>query len=236
MTSPDDGTAYILDNRLSMADYIYDRKELPDNYKPGYKLEGLTVTDLSPSYVNTAEGYASVNAAGTLAAAGHPNTYSFSTWICLSLESLGAGDYVPVRNENCSVQFNIPVFSFDIKMAKPEFTRGEPLMMDFTVTNLLPKENIFLKWHTPFEGFQNEFLEVTHMESGTKIRYEGILKSRAAPQKGDGSYIEFAAGASESTEIDLFEAYPCSEKGLYHVSFSGYSADGKKASAEFNLK
>ena len=235
-TSPDEGTAYILDSRLSMADFIYDHKELPADYKPGYKLEALSVSRLSPSHVNTEEDYASVNAVGKLSVAGHPNTYSFSAWICLSLRSLNTGDYVPVRNEKCSVQFNIPVFSFDIEMTKPEFRKDEPLMMSFTVTNLLPKENIFLKWHTPFEGFRNEFLEVMHMESGTGIRYEGILASRAAPQKGDGSYIEFAAGASENTGIDLRKAYTFEKKGLYQVFFSGYSTEGQKASTEFNLK
>ena len=236
ITSPDIATAYILDDRLNMADYVYDHKELPSGYKPDYKLESLIVTDLSPSYINTEEDYAAVNASGTLTVAGHPNTYAFSTQLCLSLKALGTGNYVPVQNENCSLQFNIPVFSFNIDMAKPEFTRGEPLMMSFTVTNLLPKENIFLKWHTPFEGFKNNFLEVVHMESGTEIQYEGILKSRSAPSRENDSYIEISGGASKSTEIDLFEAYACNKKGLYNVSFNGYSVDGEKASTEFNLE
>ncbi len=235
-TSPDDATAYILDDKLRMADYVYDHKELPTDYRPDYLIESLIVTDLSPSYVNTEEDYAAVNASGNLTVAGHPNTYSFSTQRCLSLKALGSEHYVPVQNENCSMEFNIPVFSYDIKMTKQEFTRNEPLIMSFTVTNLLPKENIFLKWHTPFEGFKNNFLEVVHMESGEEIQYEGILKSRTAPSRENGSYIEVPAGASKNIEIDLLEAYACSKKGLYKVVFNGYNTDGEKAFAEFNLK
>jgi len=110
--------------------------------------------------------------------------------------------------------------------------------MHFTVTNRLPKTNVFLIWHTPFEGFRNEFLEILHLESGEEIQYEGMLASRAPPSREGGSYIELEADVSRSAAIDLRDAYTFTRPGTYRVTFKelGGRDDDHPASTEFVLR
>lgn len=123
-------------------------------------------------------------------------------------------------------------------MDRPVVSGDHPVIMHFTVTNLLPKTNVFLIWHTPFEGFRNEFLDIVHLESGEVVPYEGILASRAAPSRTNGSYIELHAQASRSASIDLREAYMFSRPGTYRVTFRwlGRRDNENPACTEFVLE
>jgi hypothetical protein len=236
--SPNPEAAYVLDDNLSLADLIYDNKELPKGYKPGFQLADLKLTDVDVSYVKTDLDYISVWVQGNVLPLGHQKPYSLTFYLCLKLSALADNTYEIVRNEDCNLRFDLTTFAFELEMSKSEYTANEPLTLEFRVLNLLPKQNIFLNWHTPFEGFRNEFLDIVHVESGREIEYNGILASRAAPTKANGSYIEFIGGETKSTTIDLREAYNFTEKGRYFVRFKPLS--GKKGedsgSTEFILK
>lgn len=227
--SPDKGLAYLLDERLPLADLIYDNKGLPPRYKPSYTIENLEIEEFSSSYVKTEEAYAAVQIDGAFNVAGHPNRYQFRTYLCLPLSELANDTYSVLKNEDCKINFSVSNFTFELKMEQVKLKAGEPLILHFTVTNLLPKRNIFLNWHTPFEGFSNNFLDIIHLDSNEEIPYEGILAIRAAPSREHGSYIELEGGESKSTSIDIREAYAIEKKGNYKVIFrplGGFKQDG----------
>ncbi len=227
--SPNTELAYLIDEHLDLADLIYENKELPGSYKPSYQIEELEIEKFSTSYVKTEEANAAVYIEGAFNVVGHPHRYQFGTTLCLPLSTLANDIYSIIKNEDCRISFSVSNFAFELKMEQAEMKANRPLILHFTVTNLLPKRNIFLIWHTPFEGFGNNFLDITHLNSNTKIPYGGILASRAAPSREHGSYIELEAGESKSTTIDIREAYTLTKKGRYKITFrplGGYGQDG----------
>jgi hypothetical protein len=236
-TQPEEGLTYTLDLNLSLDDLIYDDKPLPRSYKHNFTVDMLKLTDFSVLYVNKELQYATILCDGLLNVAGHQTTYNLSAYFCLSLRMNENNEYENVLNENCTCQIGVETLSFNIRFEKTEFRPDEPLTMYFSVTNLLPKKNIFLIWHTPFEGFRNEFLHITHLPSGEQIPYEGMLVSRLPPSKERGSYIELAPGETKTSTIDLREAYTFTKKGKYRVSFYEFGRKGMNeyAIAEFTL-
>ncbi len=236
-TRPSTELAYILDRRLNMADLVYDDRGLPKRYEPEYRITGFAIDSITPSYVKVEDNYVSVKVSGRFAVDGQADSYTFTVYLCLSLTSLKAGGADLVENGDCEVTFRIPTFEYALRMDRPELSTDDPVIMHFTVTNRLPKRNVFLIWHTPLEGFGNEFLDIIHVESGEAVQYEGMLASRAAPSRKNGSYIELDAGASRSTSIDLREAYTFTRPGTYRIAFRplGGWGDGNPASTEFVL-
>lgn len=236
-TRPPTDLAYMLDRRLDVADLVYDDRGLPKRYVPEYRITDFAVDTITPSYVNAEDNYVSVKVTGSFAVDGHSNSYTFTAFLCISLTSLKAGGCELVENGDCRFSVGIPAFEYAIRMDHPEFSADDPMIMHFTVTNRLPKTNVFLIWHTPLEGFRNEFLDIVHLESGEAVQYEGPLVSRAAPRRENGSYLELAAGASKSAAIDLRGAYTFTRPGTYRVTFRrlGGWDDKNPASAEFVL-
>jgi hypothetical protein len=230
--------AYMMDHRLKIADLEYDNRRLRKGYEPEYRISDFTIASIEPSFVKVENNYISVKVTGRFAVDGHAGPYPFKVFFCLSLSSLGQGHIEHVENSDCQLLFVVPTFEYALRMDQPEVSAGDPVIMHFTTTNLLPKTNVFLKWHTPFEGFMNEFLDIVHLESGETVEYEGMLASRAAPSRKNGSYIEIDAEASRSTTIDLREAYTFSRPGTYRVKFRelGGRDDEAPASTEFVLK
>jgi hypothetical protein len=230
--------AHILDHRLKVADLVYDQRELPEGYEPAYRIGAFAIDTIDPSHVMAEKNYVSVKATGSFAVDGHSGLYPFTVFLCLSLTGLGQGRCEQVENSGCKVHLMVPSFEYQTRMDRPEVSGDEAVIMHFTVTNRLPKTNVFLIWHTPLEGFRNEFLDIVHLESGEAVQYKGILASRAAPSRENGSYIELEAGASRSTTIDLREAYTFSRPGTYRVTFRqmGGKDDESPVSTEFVLK
>jgi len=143
-----------------------------------------------------------------------------------------------VDNSDCRVLFRVPTFDYSLRMDRPVVSADDPVIMHFTVTNRLPKTNVFLIWHTPLEGFRNEFLEIVHLESGEAVPYEGMLKKRAAPSRENGSYIELDPEASRCATIDLRQSYTFIHPGTYRVTFRqlGGRDDDPPPFTEFVLK
>lgn len=218
-TRPNAELAYALDERLRIADFVYEDRELPAGYTADYRITGFEITELTPSYVKAEEDYVAVKIEGGFSVEGHPDRYEFTTFLCLSLVSLQEGDCKLVINRHCDITFRLPTFAFEIAMDRSEFPFNGGLVLHFTVTNLLPKKNVFLIWHTPLEGFRNEFLKIVHVASGDEICYEGIHAGRVPPSRDSGSCIELAAGTKKSATIDLREAYTFARPGRYRVTF-----------------
>jgi hypothetical protein len=230
--------AYVLDDRLSIADLEYDGRELPEGYEPGYRVDDFVTETASPSYVVVGSDYLSVKVIGHFSVDGHSRRYPFTAFFCLSLSAMGQGLCEQVENTDCRVLFRVPTFDYSLGMDRSEVSADDPVIMHFTVTNRLPKTNIFLIWHTPFEGFRNEFLDIVHLESGKEIQYEGMLASRAPPSREGGSYLELEAEASRSATIDLRDAYTFTRPGTYRVTFRqlGGRDDENSASTQFVLR
>ncbi|HBH05068.1 MAG TPA: hypothetical protein DDX92_00510 [Flavobacteriales bacterium] len=230
--SPTIELAYLIDDRLDLADLIYENKALPDDYKPSYQIEDLEIEKFNTAYVKTEEDYAAVHIEGAFNVAGHPNRYSFRTSLCIPLAALKDASYSVVKNDECGMTFSVSNLAFELKMEHEKLPKKKPLNLHFTVTNLLPKRNIFLIWHTPFEGFGNNFLDITHLDSNTEIPYEGILASRAAPSREHGSYIELEAGESKTSTIDIRQAYTITKKGRYKIVFRPLGGFGQEGFGE----
>jgi hypothetical protein len=230
--------AYSFDKRLQLADLIYENRDVPAEYEPAFRVEKIDLSSWRCVYVLTGKGHASVEVRGKLSISDYQEPFSFRVYPCIALTSLENEAYELHLDADCSLRYGIPTFAISLGMVKDVFRTGEAITMRFSVTNLLNKKNIFLRWHTPFEGFANEFLEITHLPSGESIPYEGILASRAAPTRENGSYLEVPAGATKETTIDLREAYTFSSRGRYRVLFSGLDTDIGSApiSTEFELE
>lgn len=99
--------------------------------------------------------------------------------------------------------------------APASLRRGDPVPVQFTLTNVSELDLYVLKWYTPLEGIWGEIFRVTR--DGRAIPYEGPLVSRGAPLPED--YVFLGPGASVSAAVDLSPAYDFSEPGIYTIAF-----------------
>lgn len=84
----------------------------------------------------------------------------------------------------------------------------------FVLTNNDPSNSYYvLKWHTPLEGFRNDFLKVYC--DGVEVPYEGMMMKRGNPDLA--SYDLLLPGSSVSGSVYLGEAYEISKPGKYRV-------------------
>jgi len=60
------------------------------------------------------------------------------------------------------------------------------------------------------------------------------LRSRAAPCEDD--YLKIKPGKSQSTEIEINEAYPIKKKGVYSLSYSGYGRTAFSEEIRFEVE
>lgn len=96
---------------------------------------------------------------------------------------------------------------------------GEAL--SFAVENRGDRPFKFCMYHTPFEGFYSDMLEVVGPD-GAPVEFTGILAKRAEPTEED--YRTLAAGeraTAEMTLAELAENYEMARPGTYRVRFVG---------------
>jgi peptidyl-Lys metalloendopeptidase len=92
---------------------------------------------------------------------------------------------------------------------------GDPVELEFTLTNHSGNGMYVLKWFTPLEGFGGEIFRVER--DGQPIPYKGPLAARGDPTPD--AYVFLDAGASVSAMVDLAVAYDFSEPGEYTIAF-----------------
>jgi hypothetical protein len=99
--------------------------------------------------------------------------------------------------------------------ASATLRRGDPVRVEFTLTNASGQDLYVLEWYTPLEGIWGEIFRVTR--DGRAIPYEGPLVSRGAPLPEE--YVLLTPGASASATVDLSPVYDFSEPGTYTIAF-----------------
>ena len=110
-------------------------------------------------------------------------------------------------------------FTCSISVASTKYSISEEVLpwLMFVLTNNDPSSAYYvLKWHTPLEGFRNNFLKVYC--NGEELAYDGIMAKRGNPDPA--SYDLVLPGSSVSGSVYLEEAYDLSKPGKYRVELN----------------
>ena len=103
--------------------------------------------------------------------------------------------------------------------------------LHFKLTNENKEDYYILDWHTPFEGFRSNFLDIALFTNGkTDLLYQGPLVKRGNPSKS--SYLPLQAGSALITTVVLNEAYNISKSGIYFVVLNTALMDVQKMNQE----
>ena len=97
------------------------------------------------------------------------------------------------------------------------------MVLQFELTNENKEDYYILNWHTPFEGFASEFLEISY--EGKPVPYKGILVKRGNPSAEN--YLPLLAESTISTLVVLNEVYDVSRPGVYCVKLDTALMDYK---------
>ncbi len=143
--------------------------------------------------------------------------HSFQGHLSVALASLGKPEYQLAAGQQAP-RFEVYRFQVSLETDKKVYELGEKIVLIFRVENLMDSEQRFLKWHTPFEGFRNDFLDLQRI-GGATVRYQGILASRAPP--GEDSYLKIGPRQTATSQIEITEAYPVAERGDYVLRYKG---------------
>ncbi len=154
--------------------------------------------------------------------------------ILLGTRSLAQEEYTFAGGKDSD--FNFSAVGFRIVMAtdKSKYSRSEKITLSFTVENLLNRKARYLPWHTPFEGFRNDFLLVKNIDTDQEIQYSGIMASRVGPQ--DDDYLQFEPNSSKSSTIEITQAYHITEPGRYSLSFKPLAMNVMSNQIEFVVR
>ena len=109
--------------------------------------------------------------------------------------------------------------SFEVEMAVKQ--RKNDVLIKMIVKNIGKEVAVFCKYHTPFEGIQNNIFDV--WKGQTEIPYVGMLKKRIPPSEKD--YVKLAPNKEVSCEVAL-DGYDMTQKGRYKLQFSGNLISG----------
>ncbi len=101
------------------------------------------------------------------------------------------------------------------------FVAGQPMRITLTVRNPTQRTLTFCRYHTPFEGLQNDIFSVS--ASIADVPYQGMMKKRAPP--GPEDFIAVPPGESRSATVDLAEGYTIPEGG-FALSYRGTDISG----------
>lgn len=102
-------------------------------------------------------------------------------------------------------------------VAKDVFRNGEPVKIQFILENKSDKPLFFLKWYTPFEGFNSDMFRI--IRNGAEIQYEGRMVKRGNP--GFEDYLMIKAESSAEASVELSLVYNMKEPGEYRIEFRG---------------
>lgn len=110
---------------------------------------------------------------------------------------------------------------------KPVIEAGDSVMLTFTVYNQTAKDQIFCKWHTPFEPPMSKYLNVTD-EGGNEAPYLGAMAKRIMPPPAS-SYLTVEAGDSLSVTVNLQKSYQLDQPGTYSLKYNSEGISGLSA-------
>ncbi|HWV71913.1 MAG TPA: hypothetical protein VN040_09370 [Pseudosphingobacterium sp.] len=100
----------------------------------------------------------------------------------------------------------------------------DSIPLHFNVFNPTEDTLRFTKYHTPFEGFLNNFLTIKDTD-GNEVTYIGPMAKRIMPPVPE-SYVTIAPHDSLSVNIDLRKGYRFEKKGTYTIQYNGGNVSG----------
>lgn len=190
--------------------------ETLDVRKGGLSVEGVELTEAKVA--GSKDDWATVQVAGLLRLSIGTRRVvpRFVGHVSVELLSLASDAYRLAKGTDAP-RFRVIPFKVVLETDKSKYALGEKIVLKFRVENLLDTPQRFLKWHTPFEGFANDYLDLEPTDGGPKVAYTGMLASRGPP--GDSSYLTLAPGQSASSDIEITGAYPVTAKGEYQLRY-----------------
>ena len=109
----------------------------------------------------------------------------------------------------------------NIKPIKAVLQSNEDVVVNVTLTNNSGKDQLVLKWYTPFNEEVEGLFEV--FRDGVKVVYSGAHYKRGAPKAGD--YLLLKAGKSYQQKVELSSMYDMSVTGNYSIRYRVGSAN-----------
>lgn len=100
----------------------------------------------------------------------------------------------------------------------------DSLILQFTVYNPTDDTLRFTEYHTPFEGFMNNFLTIIHRD-GQEASYIGPMAKRVMPPVAE-SFHTVPPGHRMSVSIDLKDGYRLDRPGTYTITYNGGNVSG----------
>lgn len=98
---------------------------------------------------------------------------------------------------------------------QPLYHIGEPVEVNFRLTNTGAVPLWVLRWNTPLEGLIGDCFEI--FRDGQVVFFEGRMIKRASPEAKE--YLVIAPGATLESKVDLRAAYKVDQPGKYTLSF-----------------
>lgn len=108
-------------------------------------------------------------------------------------------------------------FEVSLSPEKSSYKTGDEIQLRFAVNNRSGQSAKFCKWHTPFEGIRNNFLDI--LLNGNTLDYQGLMAKRGKPDQDD--YVELANGKNTSVVFSVNKGYELSKAGKYSIQFKG---------------
>lgn len=193
---------------------------------PALTVKGVEVSAVKIDGIKDDWAVLNVLGQARLEVSGREERPRFRAFLSVQLASLAGPEYRLSPGKDAP-HFRAFPFAVALEMDKKVYAPGEKIVLRFQVENLMGTPQRFLKWHTPFEGFRNDFLDVERVGAGgggvgEKVEYSGILASRAPP--GPEAYLTLKPGEKAKSEIEITEAYPVKAKGEYVLRYKPLDA------------
>lgn len=101
---------------------------------------------------------------------------------------------------------------------------SDSLPILFKVYNPTADSLRFTQYHTPFEGFLNNFLTITD-EDGKEVPYRGAMARRVMPPPAE-TYCVVAPQDHDSVAFSIMKGYQLEKPGSYTIHYNAGNVSG----------
>jgi len=123
-------------------------------------------------------------------------------WLAAALLLMGTGGIAaPATGLQCRLT------------APTSVVAGQPVPLQFTLTNRSAAAVQVLEWGTPLEGWFAAYVEVSR--DGVALPYRGPMVKRGEPAADE--YVRIAAHRARRAEVDLAQPFDLSNPGVYRI-------------------
>jgi len=103
--------------------------------------------------------------------------------------------------------------NYSIKL-KPCKDVGDPIFVDFILTNTSDQDLMILKWNTPLEEITNDVFRITR--GPYRIPYDGIMIKKGSPSASD--YLNLPSGETVTSTTEITKHYGINKAGDYNIA------------------